>query len=67
MKSPPKRWFYKFWNTNEKIFIVSELVKIEPDRTFPFIESGLGLGYMNAKPLTVQEAVELVKSKKKTV
>jgi len=65
MKSPPKnRWFYKFWNKNEKVFFISELVEIDHSKTAPFITSGLGLGYMNAKPLTVNESLEILRNKR---
>lgn len=65
MKSPPKNpWFYKFWNYNDKIYIISELQMIDHSKKAPFITSGLGLGYMNAKPLSAQEALELLFNKK---
>lgn len=65
MKAPPKsRWFYKFWNNNEKIFIVSELVSVDHSKKAKFITSGLGLGYMNAKPLSVEEVFNILTSKR---
>lgn len=65
MKAPPKnKWFYKFWNNNEKIFIVSELVEVDASKKAPFITSGLGLGYMSAKPLTVKQALKILTSKR---
>jgi|GEM_PF-3382739 len=61
MANTKKKWFYKFWNNNEKIFIVSELIEVDHTKQAKFITSGLGLGYLNAKPLSVEESINILR------